>query len=296
MEPQPKPEAPTLRRILADARLRLAANDDAAAAPRLEAELLICHVLGVDRAHCFAHPEQIISDRDARAFRSLVRRRARGEPLAYITGVQEFWSLDLEVSPAVLIPRPETELLVKLALDRLTVQAPAGAGTARRVADIGTGSGAIALAIARERPDVEVHAVDISPDALEVARRNAERTGLSRVSFHEGSWCAPLTGRFEVIVSNPPYVHAEDEHLEVGDLRFEPRIALTPGKDDLVAFRSIAEEASARLVPGGWLLFEHGFEQGKRVRELLAAKGWVSIETRRDLAQRERVTLAQRPA
>lgn len=279
----------TLRRLLEAARLELAANEDPAASPRLEAELLLAQTLGVDRAWLFAHADDEAPEAAVPTFEALVARRAGGEPLAYITGEQEFWSLSLQVTPAVLIPRPETELLVELALERLpSTGAP-------RVADIGTGSGAIALAIASERPDADVHAIDLSDDALAVARANADRLGLRNVVFHTGSWCAPLTGAFDLIASNPPYVRADDEHLQTGDLRFEPRLALTPGDDEFLAFRAIADGAPECLTPGGWLLFEHGFEQGDAVRTLLEIRGWEGVETRKDLARKDRVTLARRP-
>jgi release factor glutamine methyltransferase len=277
-----------LRRLLSEARLRLAANDDPAAAPALEAELLLGRVIDASRAHLFAHPEAVVSDEDVRAYRELVARRARGEPLAYITGEQEFWSLTLAVNESVLIPRPETEHLVELALERLPAAGPV------RVADIGTGSGAIALALGSERPAAEVHAVDISAGALATARGNATRLGIGNVTFQEGRWCEPLTGRFDMIVSNPPYVDENDAHLDRGDLRFEPRLALTPGADPLSAFRAIAAGAAERLDAGGWLLFEHGFEQGEAVRGLLTAAGWRDVETHKDLAGRERVTLARK--
>jgi release factor glutamine methyltransferase len=279
----------TVRRLLESARLKLAANDDPGAAPALEAELLLARALKVDRAYLYAHPATEIGADLARRFQALVRRRARGEPLAYITGEQEFWSLPLSVTPDVLIPRPETEHLVERALERLSE------GGSARVADIGTGSGAIALAIASERPAASVHAVDVSEAALAVARDNARRLGLDNVRFHLGSWCAPLEGQFDLVASNPPYVRDGDPHLEQGDLRFEPRIALTPGSDELAAFRSIADGARERLRPGGWLLFEHGFEQGPAVRALLERRGWRSVASYRDLARRERVTAARRP-
>ena len=285
----PRSDAVALRRLLETARLELAANEDAAASPRLEAELLLALTLGVDRAHLFAHAQDDAPEDAIEVFETLVARRARGEPMAYITGEQEFWSLPLRVSPAVLIPRPETELLVELALERLPT------GRELRVADIGTGSGAIALALASERPAIEVHAVDVSHEALDVARANAKTLGLGNVTFHEGSWCTPLTGAFGLIASNPPYVRADDEHLLTGDLRFEPRLALTPGEDELSAFRAIAKGAAERLVPGGWLLVEHGFEQGASVRQLLEERGWQAVETRKDLARKDRVTLARRP-
>ncbi|MEM1411314.1 MAG: peptide chain release factor N(5)-glutamine methyltransferase [Pseudomonadota bacterium] len=280
----------TLRRLLQAARHRLAANHDPGAAPQLEAELLLAQTLGVDRAYLFAHANDEAPEGVESTFQRLVGRRSRGEPLAYITGEQEFWSLPLKVNPAVLIPRPETELLVELVLERL----PEAPDT--RVADIGTGSGAIALAIASERPEAEVHAVDLSAEAIAVAQGNAKALGLSAVTFHTGSWCDPLDGPFDVIASNPPYVNVNDEHLLTGDLRFEPRLALTPGEDELSAFRAIAKGAAACLNPGGWLMFEHGYAQGEAVRGLLERTGWGAVATHQDLARKDRVTVARRAA
>lgn len=279
----------SLRQLLVRGRRELEASDNPAAAPGLEAELLLARCLGADRAFLYAHGDDPVPAGAAEAFQELTARRARGEPLAYITGEQEFWSLALTVNPSVLIPRPETERLVEMTLERL----PRDLDT--RVADIGTGSGAIALAIASERPRAEVHAVDRCAQALSVARENARRLELKSVRFHSGSWCEPLTGSFDLLVSNPPYVHSGDAHLRSGDLRFEPRLALTPGEDEFLAFREIMEGARERLVPRGWLLFEHGYGQGPAVRELLERRGWRDVETGRDLAGKERVTLGRRP-
>jgi release factor glutamine methyltransferase len=279
----------TLRQLLNQGAQSLEVAGNPAASPRLEAELLLAHGLNVDRAHLFAHAHDPVPDPGAHAFRRLVERRAGGEPIAYITGEQEFWSLSLEVNESVLIPRPETELLVELALERLPVDQETC------VADIGTGSGAIALAIASERPRAEVHAVDLSTEALDVARRNAERLELNTVCFHCGNWCEPLHGELDMVVSNPPYVRPDDAHLETGDLRFEPRLALTPGDDEFLAFRAIAEGARGRLRPGGWLLFEHGFNQGEAVRALLVRRGWNTVATATDLAGKERVTFGRKP-
>jgi len=250
-----------------------------------EAELLLLHVLQHPRAWLFAHPEAIVDAGDAARFRSLLARRAAGEPLAYITGRREFWSLDLDVTPDVLIPRPETELLVELALQRI------GRDGASEVADLGTGSGAIALAIAHARPRSRVLATDASAVALDVAQANAHRLGLGRVEFVRGDWFAPLAQRvFDIIVSNPPYVADGDAHLERGDLRFEPRSALASGGDGLDAIRAIVAGAPAHLLPGGWLLLEHGFEQGAAVRDLLAKNGFADVFTALDLERRERVS------
>jgi release factor glutamine methyltransferase len=256
---------------------------------RLESELLLARVLETSRSFLYAHPEQNLPARHATEFRALVQRRIRGEPIAYILGEREFWSMTLHVNPAVLIPRPETETLVSAALENLP------AGKPVRVADLGTGSGAIALALARERPLAEVHASDIIAEALDVARGNAQRLGITNIQFHLGSWCAPLKGRFELIASNPPYVSGLDPHLDRGDCRFEPRIALTPGGDGLAAIRSIARAAPAKLARNGWLVMEHGHDQGSAVRALLMADGYRNIDTLEDLQGLDRITLGLRP-
>ncbi len=256
---------------------------------RREAEWLAECALGVDRAWLFAHAGDAVSTERGARFAALLARRARGEPLAYILGHTGFWTLDLEVSPDTLIPRPETELLVEAALARLPE------GTAPRVADLGTGSGAIALALASERPQARVLATDASAAALHVARRNAARNEIGNVAFRQGDWLEPLAGeRFDLIASNPPYVALGDPHLDQGDLRFEPDAALASGADGLDALRVIARDAPAHLLPGGWLLLEHGLDQGEAVRGLLRDAGFHRIETLRDLEDRERVTLGCR--
>ena len=223
-------------------------------------------------------------------FADLVARRLAGEPVAYLRGRQGFWTLDLAVSPDTLIPRPETELLVELALARL----PTDAGL--RLADLGTGSGAIALALASERPDAELDAVDASDAALAVARRNAAGAGLGNVAFHRGHWFEPLTGRrYHLVASNPPYVADGDPHLDRGDLRHEPPMALSSGPDGLDAIRLIVAAAPAHLHAGGWLLLEHGHDQGGAVRALLHAAGLEAVATHRDLEHRDRVSLARLP-
>lgn len=252
---------------------------------RLEAELLLAHALGVNRAWFFAHAEDALPPSAEAGFQELVVRRAQGEPVAYITGRRDFWSLPLEVTPATLIPRPETELLVELALARL----PEGG----RLLDLGTGSGAIALAVAKERPDATVHAVDASNAALDVAKRNARSLGLG-VAFHHGDWFTPVRGeRYDVIVSNPPYIEDADEHLELGDLRFEPRSALASGVDGLDDIRRIVAAAPMHLGSDGWLLFEHGYNQGAVSRALFDASIWMECFTARDLEDRDRVTGAR---
>lgn len=273
----------SVRSLLAEARQRLGPGQTAA----LEAEVLLTSLLGVDRSWLFANSERPLRPVEVRSYRKLVARRAGGEPVAYLTGSREFWSLPLQVTPDVLIPRPETELLVETALDFIP---PAAAW---RIADLGTGSGAVAVVIANERPACEVHATDSSAAALAVAALNVDRLAPGRVALHRGSWLEPLHGRFRVIVSNPPYVAEEDPHLGEGDCRFEPRAALTPGPDGMAAIRQIAAESLPRLEPGGLLAFEHGFDQGEASRSLLRSLGYVDVSTRRDLEERERVTSGQ---
>lgn len=252
---------------------------------RTDAEWLLLHVLQRPRGWLYAHRDDPLPEDAAHRFDALVERRARGEPVAYLTGRRGFWSLDLEVGPAVLIPRPETELLVELALQRIAPERSA------RIVDLGTGSGAIALAIARERPRAQVVAVDVSIDALAVAQRNARRLGLANVAFRHGDWLAPLAGeRFDLIAGNPPYIAEHDPHLAEGDLRFEPPLALASGADGLDAIRRIVRDAPAHLHAGGWLLLEHGLEQGAAVRTLLQGAGFVDVATHRDLEQRDRIT------
>jgi release factor glutamine methyltransferase len=254
---------------------------------RLDAELLLAHVLDVSRANVIARDDRVLTPEEQGDFERLLARRLAGEPLAYLTGTREFWSLELEVTPDVLVPRPETELLVEwvLSLKR---------ESSFTVLDIGTGSGAIALALAKERPDAHVDAMDASSAALRVARTNARRLGISNVQFLEGDLFRALDPGFrrgdgyDVIVSNPPYVAEGDPHL--AELKFEPAIALTAGADGLDALRAIVAGAPARLRAGGWLLVEHGATQGPAVRELLARAGFGGIETRRDLAGLERAS------
>ena len=275
-----------MRELLARGRERLSEQPQG----RLEAEVLLCHVLGVARAWLYANSEADADAESARRFMELIERRAAGEPVAYLTGVREFWSMPLKVTPDVLIPRPETELLVETALERLPPEEN------RRIADLGTGSGAIAVAIARERPLCAVHATDISAEALAVARENGDEFTPGRITFHQGPWLQPLEGRFDLLASNPPYVTAGDAHLSTGDCRYEPQLALTPGNDGLAAIRQIAEEAVACLESGGCLLFEHGYDQGEAVKALLATLGYRDVATRQDLEGRDRVTLGYRPA
>ncbi|MBM3117432.1 peptide chain release factor N(5)-glutamine methyltransferase [Jeongeupia naejangsanensis] len=261
----------TPRQLLADARL------DA-----IDARVLLQHALQVGRAWLIGHGDDVLPAERIAAFEALVARRRNGEPVAYLVGVREFYGRDFAVSPAVLIPRPETELLVELALER--------AGQGARVVDLGTGSGCIPVTIKLERPDLDVSAVDISDDALAVARGNAKALG-ANVVLYLSDWYATLAGQtFGVIVSNPPYIVAGDAHLVQGDLRFEPQGALTDFADGLTHIRSIVEGAGDHLAPGGWLLFEHGFDQGPASRALLAEAGFADVQTWTDLAGLDRVS------
>ena len=283
-------ERHTAAQLLAEGvgRLRTAlAGAEPNASPDLDAELLLSHVLAVPRARLRSHPETRVDTQRAARFRALLARRAAGEPLAYLTGFKEFWSLELAVSPAVLVPRPETELLVERAL--ALRRAPRG-----RVADLGTGSGAIALALASERPHWQVTATDVSAEALEVARANARRLGIEAVRFLQGSWFEPLAGeRFNLLLSNPPYVGADDAAMMSAALAREPRLALTPGADALDSLRAIAREAPRHLERAGWLLLEHGADQGEQVRHELVLAGFRHVRSHPDLAGLERITEGQ---
>jgi release factor glutamine methyltransferase len=270
-----------IRKLLEQATQKLSASHPDSA--RVDAEILLCHALEVHRSFIYANPELVVHAQRRQDFLNLVRERTQGTPIAYLTGKRSFWSLELMVNANVLIPRPETELLVETALSLIP------AGTVQRVVDLGTGSGAIALSLAKERPAWEVHATDLSDLALEIAKENARRNGLEQVQFHMGSWTEPLAGKFDLIVSNPPYVAQEDAHLQQGDCRFEPSMALTPGGDGLSAFSQIATESRALLSNGGWLLFEHGWDQGPAVRAILNSAGYEEVRTIRDLAGIERV-------
>jgi release factor glutamine methyltransferase len=249
-----------------------------------EARLLLAEATGFSQASVLAHPERALPAEAEARFLGWAARRRAGEPVAYLLGKREFYGLALAVTPAVLIPRSETELLVELALERIAPQAGA------RVLDLGAGSGAVALAIKRQRPQARVLAVEADAAALEVAKRNAARLGLE-IELRHGRWFDPVRGeRFALIVSNPPYVAAGDPHLERGDLRFEPRSALVAGVDGLDALRVVAQGAAAHLEAGGWLLLEHGQGQHPAVRDLLAVNGLESVSSWPDLAGIARVT------
>jgi release factor glutamine methyltransferase len=255
------------------------------ALPRLELTILLAHALGMTRTALLANADETLTASAADRFRQLVARRTAGEPIAYLVGNREFYSLDLTVTPDVLIPRPETEHLVDAALDSLRA-----AEGHRSVLDLGTGSGAIAIAIARNHPDATVVAIDVSSAALRVAETNARRQGVD-IELIRSDWYEAIGARrFDIIVSNPPYVRADDPHLESGDVRFEPRVALVSGGDGLAAIRRIVAGAPAQLADGGRLLFEHGYDQGEVARRLLEMAGFTGIRTFVDLAGHERVS------
>lgn len=273
----------TIQALLASAQEALQSVES----PQAEAQILLAHVLGKPRSFLLAWPEAEVTAEQAARFDALVSRRAQGEPVAYLLGRREFFGLDLHVAPGVLIPRPETELLVEAALARL----PQGACD---VLDLGTGSGAIALALATQRPELRVVAVDASVQALAVAEENARRLR-AKVVFRHADWCIAMQGeRFAMIVSNPPYIREDDVHLAQGDLRFEPLMALASGQDGLDAIRIITACAAKHLLPGGWLLLEHGFDQAAAVAELMRSQGLVQVTTLHDLQGHGRVTLGRR--
>lgn len=255
--------------------------------PRLDAELLLAAALGKPRSYLRTWPERELDADQLGLFRSHLQRRRQGEPVAYILGHQGFWSLDLEVAPHTLIPRPDTELLVESALALL----PA---TPLAALDLGTGTGAIALALASERPGWQVTGVDRVEDAVALAERNRQRLQLDNVRFLHSHWFSALAGqRFGLILSNPPYIRADDRHLDQGDVRFEPSSALVAGADGLDDIRAIIQAAPQYLLSGGWLLLEHGFDQAEAVRELLATAGFSEAHSRRDLGGHERISLGR---
>lgn len=275
----------TVDALLAQAVKRLKHALPEAGSVALDAELLLANELSVGRAQLKAHPERVIDAAHVRQFQALIARRAAGEPVAYLLGHRDFWTFRLIVTRDVLIPRPETELLVERSL-------ALGPETRANVVDLGTGSGAVALALASERPQWHITATDISEAALSVARSNASALRLDRVDFTLGTWLEPLRGRdFDLIVSNPPYIAEADSAL--ADLEFEPQGALVAGADGLGAIREIVRSAGAHLRRGGWLILEHGFDQADAVRHELVVHGFAHVRSHRDLAGHERVTEAR---
>ena len=269
---------------ITDAVERLAPSSDSA---RLDAEILLCQTIDMPRSYIFAHPEDELDDLTKNRFEALLQRRIDGEPMSYITGTKEFWSHELLVSPATLVPRPETELLVELALREIPRKAE------WQIIDLGTGSGAIAISIAAERLLCTVTATDVSPDALAIAAGNVRQAELANVICVPGAWTEPVAGQqFNVIVSNPPYVREDDEALQ--DLRHEPLSALASGADGLDDIRILATDCGGILAADGWLMMEHGADQQADVANILKAAGWVDITCHNDLAGKPRVTVARR--
>ncbi|NTX78329.1 peptide chain release factor N(5)-glutamine methyltransferase [Serratia proteamaculans] len=264
---------------------RLTQSDSA----RRDAEILLGFVTGRARTFLMAFGETLLTQQQQEQLERLLVRRERGEPVAYLIGEREFWSLPLSVSPATLIPRPDTECLVELALERLP-------SSACNILDLGTGTGAIALALASERPNCTVTGVDLQPEAVALAQHNAQKLAIGNAQFLQGSWFAPLAGQtFALIASNPPYIDAADPHLAQGDVRFEPSSALVAQQHGLADLSAIVQQAPQYLLPQGWLLLEHGWQQGESVRALLQAAGFISIATRRDYGDNDRVTFGQWP-
>lgn len=255
---------------------------------RLDVQVLLCEALNVPRAYLAAHRDEALPEPAGHTYAQFLARRLQGEPVAYILGRREFFSLPFQVSPAVLIPRPDTELLVELALARIPPDSH------NRLLDLGTGSGAIAITLARQRPKTEVIAVDRSRKALEIAQKNARALQVTNVSFVQGNWCAGLGVRiFDIIVANPPYIRENDPHLAQGDLRFEPIAALVADDNGLASIKQIACSAPAHLCRGGYLMLEHGYDQAEACRSILIENGFSDIESMRDLAGIERATLGK---
>ncbi len=269
-------------------RATLQLQESGSDSPSLDAAVLLCHALNKPRSFLLTWPEKELSEQELAPFESLLARRLTGEPVAYIVGEREFWSMPLEVSPTTLIPRPDTERLVELALDKaLTSDGD--------ILDLGTGTGAIALALASELPARKVFGIDLMPDAQQLATRNAQRLGIKNVSFLAGSWFEPLKAgtQFAVIVSNPPYIEENDPHLTQGDVRFEPLSALVAADNGLADIRHITDIARGFLQDDGWLLFEHGYDQGVAVRTIFHDFGYQEVETFQDYGHNDRVTLGR---
>jgi len=255
---------------------------------RLDLELLLCHLLDKPRSYLFTWPDRELEPQQQAELEVLLNRREQGEPVAHILGYRDFWTLQLEVTPDTLIPRPDTETLVELALAKLE-------DGAYRVADLGTGTGAIALALASERPQWQLLGCDRIPAAVALAERNRQRLAIGNAEFCQSSWFDALEGEFDLLVSNPPYIDPEDPHLSQGDARFEPLSALVADNAGMADIQLIADQARSYLKARGWLMFEHGYDQGEASRQVLAQLGYSEISTQQDLGGRDRVTLGRWP-
>ncbi len=276
---------PTIKTALTEAFSLLQSVNES---PLLDAEVLLCKVLGKDRSYLRAWPDGELSPEQNQAYQVLVNARRQGKPIAYITGTREFWSRDFLVSPDVLIPRPDTELLIELSLVLIPTNQPC------RIIDLGTGSGIIAITLAAERPDAQVIATDISPAAIQIAKTNAAKHNVGHIEFYQSNWFDSIpAGKFDLIVSNPPYLAEDDEHLQQGDLRFEPKTALIANEEGLVDIRIIAETAITKLESGGYVIVEHGYDQGLTIRKMFISLGYNNVQTHEDLARLPRVTVGQ---
>lgn len=250
---------------------------------RIDLEQLLCHTLGKTRSYLYTWPERSLTEQQINEFKQLLARRENGEPVAHLTGYRGFWTLELEVNKETLIPRPETELLVEWALKQFSDQSI-------RLADLGTGTGAIALALASERPDWQVEATELQQSAVELAQRNAQRLNLVQVRILSGSWCEPLTGLYDLLVSNPPYIDPQHPCLHEGDLRYEPLSALIADQQGMADIFSIIQQSARFLKPQGWLVFEHGYDQGHAVKTALQQAGFRNCFTQQDLNGHDRIS------
>jgi release factor glutamine methyltransferase len=279
---------PTLSNTLKHAYQQLKTHSDSA---KFDTELLLAKVLNKDRSYLYTWPENVLSMEQQQAFEQLIQARIQGQAVAYLVGEQAFWTLNLKVTSDTLIPRPETELLIETALEYYSTQARLS------ILDLGTGSGAIALALASEFPHSQVLAVDISPAALTVAQYNAQSHQLDNVKFLHSSWFSQIPAqKFDLIISNPPYIESDDPHLQQGDLRYEPQIALASGIDGYDAIQEIIQNSPSYLKPQAYLMLEHGYQQATTTQHYLSQKNFEDIQSRKDLAKHERITIGRLPA